>query len=184
MSTQNSEIDSLLDELATDVTWILIEYYVFRCKSSSINGSMSRTELVLELIAIDSLVKSIVMRLTGLDDDQKGTRSFRDLSKQLPKDRGIAAKWSTAIKSYRSTINALKTQHRNVYMAHMRLGGEAAAMARDWPDLAPSVTAAVEAVDVFTGATKKYVFRVGSQEAEIDLRMALAHVFTTGSEST
>ena len=85
-----------------------------------------------------------------------------------------AAPLEKKAKAYRQTVNPLKVAHRNAYIAHVTDAASVTPRVIDRPvDVNPAVSAAVDLLDALAGETIGYTFRVGSQEAEINLREAL-----------
>ena len=121
-------------------------------------GKMSREDLVLELALLESGTRDIIARLTALDDDGSGSRSFPNALAAMNRE-GLAARKAEElkahVKAYRAAINDLKVNHRNSYISHVQ-------------------EFAVNVLDALMGRQVEYRFRVGSQEPELDLRARLS----------
>jgi hypothetical protein len=121
--------------------------------------------------------RDLIIRLYRLDDDQSGTVSLRHVRKTVRKvinDQRRLTEIDGAITDYRSSINTLKTQHRNLYVAHLRVGEAAVYRTPDLPEgVVEGIMKAVETLDIISGRTVQYSRTIGSQEGSVDLRTEL-----------
>ena len=114
------------------------------------------------------------MGLCRLDEDGGDKVSFQSLKKDLL-GQSCAAEMQTTIsdrtKSYRDSINPVKQQCRNKYIAHLskRFDG----YMDDHPDLKPLVKNAVELCDLLIGKKKQYLLQFKDASEPLDLRRVL-----------
>lgn len=128
----------------------------------------SRYFLLEEVTALRAISNEIIMHLCKLDED-KSKVSFHAAKKAIHKLPGLdhdKLVLNQAIKSFRDSINAIKTKHRNRYIAHLTEDGYPEPF--DLPDFTAEFQELVrETYKVFTiiwGAEVKFGFKVGSQE--------------------
>ncbi|WP_146801516.1 AbiU2 domain-containing protein [Bisbaumannia pacifica] len=128
----------------------------------------SRYFLLEEVTALRAISNEIIMHLCKLDED-KSKVSFHAAKKAINKLPGLDHDkriLNEAIKSFRDSINAIKTKHRNRYIAHLTEDGYPEPF--DLPDFTAEFQELVEeAYNVFTliwGAEVQFGFKVGSQE--------------------
>ena len=171
--------EDLLDGLKQDVLYLLLTILAHREKQRLPNlGKMSREDLVLELALLESGTRDIIARLTALDDDGSGSRSFPNALAAMNRE-GLAARKAEElkahVKAYRAAINDLKVNHRNSYISHVQEFAEVLPRVLDKPvrfEMAASLS--VNVLDALMGRQVEYRFRVGSQEPELDLRARLS----------
>lgn len=178
MAKDYTPASEIVDGLRQDVLWLLILVYARRQRMRLPNvRTMGREDFAIEMVLLESATRDIVSRLAALDDEGKGVRSFQTALKALRREgmaKTTAAPLETKAKAYRQTVNPLKVAHRNAYIAHVTDAASVIPRVIDSPvDVNPAVSAAVELLDALAGETIGYTFRVGSQEAEINLREAL-----------
>ena len=170
--------EDILQGLHQDVLWLLITIYSYmeRARFDGIRD-MSREHFSIEAILLESASRDIVSRLAALDDDGRGNRSFQTLFSALKRE-GLGAARTAAldrkVKAYRRSVNDLKVDHRNRYIAHV--GTEAGVKPRvldDPVECSETASLAVNLLDEFAGRTIPYFFKLGS-DGRIDLRAALA----------
>ena len=140
-------------------------------------NSMTRIEWTEETVMLETLMRDIVLRVVKLDDKQSGIWSFRDAKKLLNKeikDSNRRSEVNEAVKAYRSSLQNLKNDHRNKYIAHLQKGELSQYRFPEFPpDLHEAVEKAVQTLDVLVGDKVGYQFSPGSKESNIDLRDAL-----------
>lgn len=169
----------LLEGLKGDILYLLLTILAYREKQRLPNlAKMSREDLVLDLVLLESGTRDIVARLTALDDDGSGARSFPNALAAMNRE-GLEAKRAdelkTQVKAYREAINDLKINHRNSYISHVQEFAEVVPRIVDKPvRFEAAAGLAVNVLDALMGQQVGYRFRVGSQEPEIDLRARLS----------
>jgi len=179
-----TDADVLLDGLRDDVLWLLILIFSYRQRTLLPNlSTMSREDLVVEFVLLDSAVRDIVTRLAALDGEEKGVRSFQTAFSALKRE-GLTAdrteKLKAEVKAYRSAVNGLKVEHRNKYIAHVQELASVIPKILDRPvHFEECASIAVNLLDNMCGRQIEYFFRVGSVEQPIDLRRRLSE--TSGS---
>lgn len=169
----------LIDGLRQDILWLLILVYSRRQRMRLPTlRTMSREDLAIEMVLLESATRDIVSRLAALDDEGKGVRSFQTVLKALRREgmaKAHADPLAAQVKAYRQIVNPLKVAHRNAYIAHVIDAVSVTPRIIDAPvDVDSAALAAVNLLDTFSGKTIGYTFRVGSQELEINLREALS----------
>lgn len=170
---------TLLDGLRKDILWLLALVYAHRERSSLPDiSTMSREALVLEFMLLESATRDIIARLTALDDDGTGARSFQTAFAALKREGLPPERTRTidkGVKAYRQSVNELKVNHRNTYIAHVGELAEVTPRVVDNPvKFADSASRAVNLLDLMSGREVRYVFRIGSLELPIDLRQKLS----------
>ncbi|QZH73960.1 MAG: hypothetical protein JY451_09300 [Erythrobacter sp.] len=164
--------------LKQDILWLLITIYSYnsRMRFDRIR-EMSREDLQVEAILLESASRDIVSRLAALDDDGKNNRSFQTLFSALKReglDPSRTKDLDLKVKAFRQVVNGLKVSHRNSYIAHVATGAEVKPRVLDDPvDFAPAASLAVNLLDDIDGRLLSYFFRLGS-DGSIDLRKVLA----------
>lgn len=171
--------ETLLDGLRNDILWLLSVVYAHRQRAALPRlSTMSRQDLVLEFLLLESTTRDIVSRVTALDDDLNNVRSFQTAFKQMKReglDPKRTASLDKAVKAYRQTINALKVDHRNTYIGHVQDLADVTPRIIDAPvPFEEGVSHAVRLLDEMLQTTVTYTLRFGSQEAELDLRAVLS----------
>lgn len=171
--------EDLLEGLKDDILYLLLTILAHREKKRLPNlGKMSREDLVLELTLLESGTRDIVARLTALDDDSSGSRSFPNALAAMNRvglEERRAEELKAQVKAYRRSVNDLKVNHRNSYISHVQEFAEVVPRIVDKPVRFEAAAAlAVNVLDAFMERQVGYRFRIGSQEPEIDLRMRLS----------
>ncbi|KQU51993.1 hypothetical protein ASG72_10940 [Bosea sp. Leaf344] len=170
---------TLLDGLRQDILWLLILIYAHRERAVLPTlRTMSYEALALELVLLESATRDIIARLTALDDDGKGLRSFQSAFSAMKRE-GLEPERTRSIdktvKSYRQLVNGLKVGHRNTYIAHVKEIAEVTPRIVDNPvEFTASASLAVNLLDEMIGKQVPYMFRIGSAMPPIDLREKLA----------
>jgi len=171
--------EDLLEGLKGDILYLLLTILAHREKQRLLNlAKMSREDLVLDLVLLESGTRDIVARLTALDDDGSGSRSFPNALAAMNRE-GLEAKRAEElkkqVKAYRGAVNDLKINHRNSYISHVQEFAEVVPRIVDKPvRFETAAGLAVNVLDALRGRQVGYRFRVGSQEPEIDLRARLS----------
>ncbi len=168
----------LLDALTNDILWILISAYVIR-RRSRLEGlqDWSAQHLAEEFFLLEAAQRDLILRLTALDDDGRGQRSFRSVMKVLKAQDDLygpaQAEADKAVKAYRALINTMKTKHRNAYIGHVLDGETATPRLPQAPEaLNEAIASAVAIGDQLTGVRQSYLFKMtGGQR--LDLREEL-----------
>lgn len=169
----------LLEGLKGDILFLLLTILAHREKQRLPNlAKMSREDLVLDLVLLESGTRDIVARLTALDDNGAGARSFPNALAAMNRE-GLEAKRAeelkTQVKAYRGAVNDLKINHRNSYISHVQEFAEVVPRIVDKPvRFETAAGLAVNVLDALIGRPVGYRFRVGSQEPELDLRARLS----------
>lgn len=177
MKARKLSSKELIDGIQNDVLGLLSVYFALdRCTRllELIFKHGSRYELTSQFITIDSLKRDLIIRITALDDDSKGNRSFPLLLKAFNQEN-ISISRAKGLKTYkfeyRRAINGFKTKYRNKDIAH--INEDATPYSRylnDKIDFIPYICRAVETLDAFAGRRVGYSLHVGSMEEDVDLR--------------
>lgn len=135
----------------------------------------TREYLLEEVTALRLMCNEIIVQLCKLDDDN-GKWTLRKLKKESIKhikDQKLIGRLNNLETAYRSSINILKTKHRNAYIAHRN--------ADEYPDpfelhdfrsdLSPLICDALEFFEALWGHSVYFGFKLGSMEVEIDLKL-------------
>jgi hypothetical protein len=137
----------------------------------------SRAFLLEEIVALRLISNGIVLHLCALDDDD-GTwslRSFRRERLKKTKNASQVRALNDMMNKYRLHLNALKTKHRNAYIAHRNEIEYPAPM--DLLDydtgLRSQIAEAVKVFEALWGDSVYFGFKLGSQEGTIDLKAEL-----------
>lgn len=175
-----TKASTLLKGLKSDILWLLITIYAHRQRSQLPTiSTMSREAFVLELVLLESATRDIIGRITALDDKQKGTRTFENTLAAMNRE-GLAPKRAQmldkAVKDFRNKVSALKLEHRNSYIAHVKdlAVVDPRVLTAAPPDFAGGASSAVNLLDLMVGETVTYELKIGSMERVIDLRAALS----------
>ncbi len=179
MAKEYTPASELIGGLRQDLLWLLILVYSRRQRMRLPNiRAMGREDFAIEMVLLESATRDIVARLAALADEGRGVRSFQTVLKALRREgmaKADADLLAAQVKAYRQTLNPLKVMHRNDYIAHVTDAASVTPRIIDAPvDIDPVVSAAVNLLDAFAKEAICYKFRVGSQEAEINLREALS----------
>jgi hypothetical protein len=177
VAKQFTSSEKLLDGLREDILWLLILIYAHRqrCALPSL-ATMSHEALALEVLLLESASRDIVTRLTALDDEGKGSRSFQSAFAAMKReglDRRRTAALDKDVKAFRQSLNDLKVKHRNAYIAHVKELAQVTPRVLDEPvEFADCASRAVNLLDAMVGRTVTYVFKIGSTN-QLDLRQEL-----------
>ncbi|TBE15336.1 hypothetical protein [Rhizobium ruizarguesonis] len=182
MTRNYTAAEVLLDGLREDVLWLLILIFAYRQRTHLPSlSTMSREDLVVEFVLLESAVRDIVTRLTALDGEEKGVRSFQTAFSALKREGLVADRTEelkAEVKAYRSAVNGLKVQHRNKYIAHVQELANVTPNILDRPvHFEECASKAVNLLDHLFGRQIEYFFRIGSVELPIDLRRRLSETF-------
>lgn len=166
--------------LKDEMYQLLIGAYTYNLKAQHLPERLrtnSRLFLLEEAIALRLMANEITLHLCKLDDDSSSfsfRSAFKDINK-LSLEQKAKDTLNSLLKEYRSSINELKVQHRNSYIAHRN--------SEDYPDLfdLPSYTESFHALfrmahnlfKVIWGTDVKFSFKLGSQEREINFATEL-----------
>ena len=177
MTRQFTPSATLLDGLREDILWLLILIYAHRqrCALPSL-ATMSYEAFALEALLLESASRDIVTRLTALDDDGRGIRSFQSAFAAMKRE-GLDPQRTAAldkdVKAFRQSLNDLKVKHRNAYIAHVQELAQVTPRVLDEPvEFADCASRAVNLLDAMSGRTLTYMFKIGSTD-ELDLRQKL-----------
>ncbi len=150
---------------------LCLSLYSYRQKIDSLGerlGKSSRFFLLEEITALRAISNELIMQLCKLDED-KSKVSFHAAKKAIgklsaPEDQ--KKRLNESIKKFRASINAIKTKHRNRYIAHLTEDGYPDPF--DLPDFKTDFHDLIlEAYRVFVliwGAEVRFGFKVGSKE--------------------
>jgi len=150
--------------------------WCFKRKIESLPGRLqteTREFLLEELTSLRSLANDIVLRLCNLDDE-KSRFSFQEIKRLLNKsaqlDQAAKKRLTDTVAEYRTSINTLKTQHRNKYIAHLQ--GDF------YPDpfqvqemvsgISIALASAQKTISTVWGAEQHFGFKLGSRDRTID----------------
>lgn len=163
-----------LDIVQTEIFNLLVLLFAFSRKPAPCVVRSTRHELLAELIAVDCLQDLIVLGLSRLADPRKDVWSFRELIKYQEGRSPIGGKASikALLGKFESAVKPIQNHHRHERLAHLakvRRSTKGVAV-KTLEELARQ---AVEVLDHILGAKQKYVLRVGSTEAPINLREEL-----------
>lgn len=156
----------------------LLNIYSYRQKMKrlpEILKSGTRCIMIQEMTALRALFHCIILQLCILDDDisdysfQKIKKDINKLS-MAQKEKNII---STSINEYREilTRSKIKTEHRNMYIAHMH--NDIIPNVTNLPDYEKEVKFIVQKMlstySTIWGYEYKFILNVGSQEKQVDL---------------
>lgn len=177
VAKQFTSSEKLLDGLREDILWLLILIYACRERYALPTlATMSYKAFALEFVLLESASRDVVTRLTALDDDSKGNRSFQSAFAAMKRE-GLDSQRTAAldkdVKAFRQSLNALKLKHRNAYIAHVQELAQVKPRVLDEPvEFADCASRAVNLLDAMVGQTVTYVFKYGSTN-QLDLRQEL-----------
>lgn len=163
---------SILDEVQSETWHILVSVYTYQRLIEALPSSPTRYDLANNLVGINSLAEMIVIRTARLADKRKDARSISMVLKRCSFGSNAKAV-ETAAKDFTAKA-ALVVKIRHEQIAHMKPG-----TLSSYPidPLASDVIPAIEALVTFLDAARdkevSYSYKVGSQEAIIDLRKSL-----------
>ena len=165
---------TLLDEIQTEVWHLMMTVYSYQRKVERFSGSVTRHELIDELVALNALAESVVIRIARLCDKRKDCRSIRMLLKRGNLGAQEADTKKVAKEFFMVAEPVVTLRHEQI--AHMKPG-----KLSSYP-LDPLPTEAIAAleklvalVDCARSKTVQYHASVGSQEKNVDLRASLQH---------
>lgn len=164
---------TILDEIQHEAWHILASTYTYQRMVESLVKAPNRYELANQLVALNALGEIIVIRVARLADKRRDARSVSMLLKRgsFP---GREVDVETAANKFISLAQpVVKLRHEQI--AHMKPG---VLSSYPWDPLPDSAVRAIEAlvnlIDVARGKAVGYKYKVGSQEAQIDLRASLS----------
>jgi len=150
---------------------LFLSLYSYQSKFDSLSkrfAESSRYFILEEITALRAISNELIMQLCKLDED-KSKVSFHAAKKainRLSAPKNDKNKLNESIKSFRASINTIKTKHRNRYIAHLTEDGYPDPF--DLPDLKADfhglVTEAYRVFVLIWGAEVTFGFKVGSQE--------------------
>ena len=172
-----SDIDDSKAAIQEQVHLLLINLHYFlnridaaRCRRDQLTDEQKLGEVVF----LEAMEREIIMGLCRLDEDGSDKVSFRGLKKEIlgqPCDAGTQKHLTDKVAEYRDSINNVKQQCRNKYIAHLskRFDG----YMDDHPDLKPLVKNATELCDLLSGKKKQYLLKFKDTPEPLDLRRVL-----------
>lgn len=163
---------SILDEVQTETWHILVSVYTYQRLTRALPTSTSRYDLADNLVAINSLAEMIVIRTARLADKRKDTRSISMVLKKCNFGAKSLAIETSANKFLIKVQPVIKIRHEQI--AHMKPGTLSSYPLEPLDSaVIPAIEALVNFLDVARDKDVSYSYRVGSQEAVIDLRESL-----------
>lgn len=163
---------TILDEIQTEVWHIMMAAYCYQRKSERLAESRNRHEMIDDIVALNALAESVVVRISRLGDKRKDCRSVAMLIK-----RGNFGNCEAEVKRKAEDFQAavepvLKIRHEQI--AHMKPGTISSYPLNPLPSEAlTALERIIRLVDQARSKAVQYFAKVGSQEAAIDLRLSL-----------
>jgi hypothetical protein len=166
-------MNSQLDEIRDDVWHILLHVSAYQEKSSRLGASgLTRIELVQEVVALNALAESIVMRVARLADKRRDVRSIKNYCR----DHSPPEEASSLVDRFHQAAEVV-VSIRNNRIGHMKAGDVSGYPVAPLPsEVLSAVGALVRLVDNLSQAVVSYSLRVGGQERLVDLRAATGGV--------
>ncbi|CAI0996110.1 Uncharacterised protein [Serratia liquefaciens] len=165
----------ILDEIENEVWFILTSIYTHQRMVENITNivkNSTRYELANQFVAMDAVVEILIIRIARLADKTKGMRTISMLVKHWPFQKSLEQVKLAADDFLALAKPIVKIRHEEI--AHMKPG---ICSNYDYPKIpTPAIKAAeslVRLIDIARGQQQTYAYRVGSMEAEIDLRASL-----------
>ncbi|EOU2464925.1 hypothetical protein [Vibrio alginolyticus] len=160
--------------LKSEMFQMCLSLYAYKTKYEAFPNRFpkaTRHFLLEEATALRALSNEIILHLCKLDED-KSKVSFHAAKKVLSKSKLSATEQSSLnskLKAFRSSINTLKTVHRNRYIAHLTEDGypnlfDLPSFEEGYQQVAQT---AYETFAFIWGDDVTFRFKVGSQEAII-----------------
>ena len=166
--------------LKSEMFQMCLSLYAYKTKYDALPNRFpkeTRYFLLEEATALRALSNEIILHLCKLDED-KSQVSFHAAKKILTRSKLSASEQkslSNKLKEFRSSINKLKTVHRNKYIAHLTEDGYPNLL--DLPsfedDYQQVAKAAYETFAVIWGEDVTFRCKVGSQEKIIIFNVEL-----------
>lgn len=163
---------SILDEIETEAWHILTSIYTYQRMIESLADCPTRYELANNLVALNALAEMIVIRTARLADKRKDARSISMLLKRVNFSAKTKDVENSAITFLSLAEPVIKIRHEQI--AHMRPGTLSSYPIEPLPKVAiQAVEALIDFIDIARDKEVSYKYKVGSQEAVVDLRASL-----------
>ncbi|MEL5666297.1 hypothetical protein [Serratia ureilytica] len=165
----------ILDEIENEVWFILTSIYTHQRMVENITNilkSSTRYELANQFVAMNAVVEILIIRIARLADKTRGMRTVSMLVKRWPFPKLLDQVELAANDFLALAKPIVKIRHEEI--AHMKPGicsnyGYTAIPAQ----VIKAAESLVRLIDVAKEQQQTYTYRVGSMEAEIDLRASL-----------
>ena len=163
---------SLADEIETETWHILVTIYTYKRMIEDLSTASTRYELANHMIALNALAEMAVIRTARLADKRKDARSVSMLLKRSnfgPRTQAVTSKAEIFLTRMEPV---LKIRHEQV--AHMKPGTLSSYPIDPLPrEVIFATEALVGLIDALQDNEASFIYRVGSQEAPVDLRASL-----------
>ena len=151
---------------------ILTTIYTYQRFMEGLTNSSTRYELANQLVALNSLLEMLVIRLARLADKRKDVRSVSMFLKRSSYSASPEAVQLAVEKFLALAEPVLKIRHEQI--AHMKPGTLSSFEPREFPNEALRATEAlIDLIDIARGHPLSYTYRVGTQEPVVNLRVSL-----------
>lgn len=163
---------TILEEIENEVWFILVSIYTHQELMSSLTTSQTRYELGNQFVTLNALTELLILRIARLADRTKGVRSIAMLLKRGTFQASTADMQLVADKFYAYAASVVKIRHEQI--AHMKPGTLSIYGPREIPNAVLRGTEIlVELIDLAKGSLQSYIYTVGSQESDVDLRASV-----------
>jgi hypothetical protein len=112
----------------------------------------------------------MIMRLTKVDEDKSGYHTIHSVWKtfdKVNKSSSDKAKIRNLMKSYRKSINQLKTKYRNIKLAHLSTGNRDSF--NTYIDFSKHIAILADIIDLFNGEEMRYIWKENGEEIDLIL---------------
>jgi hypothetical protein len=132
--------------------------------------SLTRFELANELVALNSIAESIVVRVARLADKRRDVRSIKNFCK----GQSLSPETQILVEEFAQKAEpVLSIRHNRI--AHMKTGDLSTYPLDALPIVVLSaIETLVLLVDALVGQSTSYSLKVGSQEKQVDLRASVS----------
>jgi hypothetical protein len=150
----------------------MMTVYSYQRKVERLTGALTRHELIDDIVSLNALAESVVIRIARLSDKRKDARSVSMLLKRGSLGAQEAATERIAEEFRVAAEPVLKIRHEKI--AHMKPGTLSSYRSNPLPpEAVTALEKLVALVDCVRSKTVKYHASVGSQEGNVDLRASL-----------
>ena len=174
------EQKTAFEPVESEMYQLLLTAFAYHRKLNELKARLpveTRAFLLEEITALRHMSNGIILHLCNLDDDSSNW-SIRAITKQLGRNSETAEaarRCNELLKDFRVQINAFKTKHRNMFIAHRN--GERypdPLQLQDYSaDFKPAIQTGLRALEQVWGAPMTFRFRLGSAEHDVDFRSEL-----------
>ncbi len=165
----------ILDEIENEVWFILTSIYTHQRMVENITQifkNSTRYELANQFVAMNAIVENLIIRIARLADKTKGTRTVLMLVQRWSSPKSLD-EVKLAVNDFLALAKPIvKIRHEEI--AHMKPGICSSYGYIEIPTQAiKAAESLVKLIDIAKGQQQTYTYRVGSMEAEIDLKASL-----------